>query len=294
MRRGRIGRLEVGEGHPVRLMGIINVSPESFHKSSVRRDAESIRRTVIDMVEAGADLIDVGGMSSAPYVEATISEDEEVERIRMAVRAVREVTELPISLDTYRVRPALEGLRLGVDAINDVYGLYYLREVLREIYESGTSLVIMARDVESGDIIDGIRRRLKSSIDIALAFGIEEERVIIDPGIGFHRNHEGMKWYEADLTILRRIDELQDLGRPLLIGCSMKSFIGKVTGRKSTDERIYGSIASEAFAVIKGADVIRTHNVRESGDAIRMASSLIARPVRNNFSLKGSEPPSNE
>ncbi|MCS7126829.1 MAG: dihydropteroate synthase [Thaumarchaeota archaeon] len=279
-RVAKIGRVEVGEGRPVAVMGIINVSPESFHKSSVRRTPEEVSEAAVRMVEEGADVIDVGGMSSAPYLDTTVPEEVESERVRMAIRAVRDAVDVPISLDTYRVRPALEGLRLGVEAINDVYGLAHLEAILKEIADSGVSLVLMARDVREGDVIEGIRSRLRSAMRKALSAGIGEERIVLDPGVGFHREHESLKWYQVDVEILRRLGELRDLARPLLVGCSMKSFIGKLTGRQATDERIFGSIASEAVAVLSGADVIRTHNPRLTLDAVRVASAVIGRPAK--------------
>ncbi|MCX8203638.1 MAG: dihydropteroate synthase, partial [Nitrososphaeria archaeon] len=185
-RVAKIGRVEVGEGRPVAVMGIINVSPESFHKSSVRRTPEEVSEAAVRMVEEGADVIDVGGMSSAPYLDTTVPEEVESERVRMAIRAVRDAVDVPISLDTYRVRPALEGLRLGVEAINDVYGLAHLEAILKEIADSGVSLVLMARDVREGDVIEGIRSRLRSAMRKALSAGIGEERIVLDPGVGFH------------------------------------------------------------------------------------------------------------
>jgi len=278
--RARIGRVEVGEGLPVRLMGVINVSPESFYKGSVRRSPEEVARAASEMEEQGADVIDVGAMSSAPYLETWIDEETEAERIKWALKAIRDATDLPVSVDSFRPRPVLEALRMGAEAVNDVYGLAHLKPVLREIAESGAALVLMARDVESGDVIEGIIRRLRASVEAALDAGIEEERILIDPGIGFHRNHRDLKWYQVDLEILRRLREIRALGRPVLVGCSRKSFIGKLTGREDPEQPLYGSIASEAIAVLQGADVVRTHNVRETLDAVRMASALIGRPVR--------------
>jgi len=279
--RARIGRLELGEGLPVRVMGVINVSPESFYKGSVRRTPEEVARAAFEMEEQGADVIDLGAMSSAPYLETWIDEDVEAERIRWALRAIRDVTDLPVSLDSFRPKPVLEGLRIGVEAVNDVFGLAHLKGVLREIADSGASLIVMARDVERGDVMEGITSRLRASVSLALEAGIPEEKIVVDPGIGFHRNHAELKWYQVDLEILRRLRELRTLKRPVLVGCSRKSFIGKLTGREDPGERLYGSIASEAIAVVQGADVIRTHNVRETLDAVRFASAFIGRPVRS-------------
>lgn len=279
--RARIGAVEFGEGLPVRVMGVINVSPESFYKGSVRRTPEEVARAAAEMEEQGADVIDLGAMSSAPYLETWIDEETEAERIRWALRAIRDATDLPVSVDSFRPRPVLEALRMGADAVNDVFGLANLRAVLREIADSGASLILMARDVERGDVIEGIRSRLRASVETALGAGIEEGRILIDPGIGFHRNHSELKWYQVDLEILRRLREVRALGRPVLVGCSRKSFIGKLTGRDDPEQRLFGSIASEAIAVLQGADAVRTHNVRETLDAVRIASALLGRPVRS-------------
>ncbi|MCS7094853.1 MAG: dihydropteroate synthase [Thaumarchaeota archaeon] len=281
MRRiARIGKVEVGEGHAVAILGIINVSPESFHKASVRTDPREISETASRMVEEGVDVIDIGGASSAPYLDAEVPEDTEAARVRVAIKAVRDAVDVPVSLDTSRVKPALEGLKLGVDAINDVRGLAHLSEVLKEIADSGVSLILMARDVREGDVISGIKSQLRQIMSRALSVGIDEKRIVLDPGVGFHRNHSSAKWYQLDVEILKRLDEMRDLGRPLLVGASMKGFIGKLTGRQVTDERVFGSIASEVVAVMNGADLIRTHNVRSTLDAIRIASAVIGRPAK--------------
>ncbi|GBC71039.1 Dihydropteroate synthase [Candidatus Calditenuaceae archaeon HR02] len=282
--KARIGGLEIGEGLPVRVMGVINVSPESFYKGSVRLTPEEVSRAAAEMEEEGADLIDIGAMSSAPYLETWIDEDLEVERVRMALKAVREVTDLPISLDSFRPKPVLEGLRLGVDAVNDVYGLAYLKGVIRDIVDSGASLIIMARNVKSGDPIVGITSMLRGSISLALEAGMSEEMLIVDPGIGFHRSHKSLKWYEFDLEVLRRLGEVKALGRPVLIGCSRKSFIGKITGKTDPADRLSGSLAAETIAVLQGADIVRTHNIRETLDSISVASAFIKRPIRSRAS----------
>ncbi len=271
----------MGEGLPVRVMGVINVSPESFYKGSVRMTPEDVSTAAAEMEEQGADIIDLGAMSSAPYLDTWIDEETEVERIRWALKAIRDVTDLPVSLDSFRPKPVLEGLRIGVDAVNDVFGLAHLKDVLREIAESRASLIIVARDVREGDVMEGIVARLRASVSLALEAGMSEERIVVDPGIGFHRSHADLKWYQVDLEVLRRLRELKVLGRPVLVGCSRKSFIGKLTGREDPGERLYGSIASEAIAVLHGADAIRTHNVRETLDAVRLASAVAGRPVKS-------------
>jgi dihydropteroate synthase len=276
----RIGGLLVGVGQPVRVMGVINVSPESFFPGSVRRTPEEVAETAAAMVEAGAEIIDVGGMSSAPYKEVWVSEDVEVERLRWAVRAVRDAVDVPVSADTFRVRAAEAALREGAVMVNDVTGLRNSPEIAVLVKEYSASLIVMANDVSGDvDVMEGVLNQLKASMETAERHGVEPDRVIIDPGVGFHRRH-AKKWYVVDGEIVRRLGELRVLGRPICVGVSRKSFIGKVTGRDDPAMRVYGSVAAEALAAYNGADIIRTHNPAESLDAIKVASHIAGRPTK--------------
>jgi dihydropteroate synthase len=274
----RIGGLLVGVGQPVRVMGVINVSPESFFPGSVRRTSEEVAETAAAMVEAGAEIIDVGGMSSAPYKEVWVSEDVEVERLRWAVRAVRDAVDVPVSADTFRARAAEAALREGAEMVNDVTGLRNSPEIAVLVKEYSASLIVMANDVGGDvDVMEGVLNQLKASLETAERHGVEPDRVVIDPGVGFHRRH-AKKWYVVDGEIVRRLGELRVLGRPICVGVSRKSFIGKVTGRDDPAMRVYGSVAAEALAAYNGADIIRTHNPAESLDAIKVASHIAGRP----------------
>jgi dihydropteroate synthase len=276
-RVARVGRLLVGEGQPVRIMGIINVSPESFFPGSVKSTPEEAAEAAARMVEAGAEIIDVGGMSSAPYKEVWVSEEVEAERLRSAIRAVRGAVSVPISADTFRLRPAEVALSEGAEMINDVRGLRHSAEIARLVKEYSASLIVMASDVSGDvDVMEGVLGQLRSSVETALSMGVEPERIIVDPGIGFHRRH-AKKWYLVDGEILKRLGELRGLGYPICVGVSRKSFIGKVTGKEDPGERLYGSVAAEALAVLNGADLIRTHNPAESLDAVRVASLVLGR-----------------
>jgi dihydropteroate synthase len=274
----RIGGLLVGVGQPVRVMGVINVSPESFFPGSVRRTPEEVAETAAAMVEAGAEIIDVGGMSSAPYKEVWVSEDVEVERLRWAVRAVRDAVDVPVSADTFRARAAEAALREGAEMVNDVTGLRNSPEIAVLVKEYSASLIVMANDVGGDvDVMEGVLNQLKASLETAERHGVEPDRVVIDPGVGFHRR-PAKKWYVVDGEIVRRLGELRVLGRPICVGVSRKSFIGKVTGRDDPAMRVYGSVAAEALAAYNGADIIRTHNPAESLDAIKVASHIAGRP----------------
>lgn len=277
--RSRIGKLEVGGGLPVRVMGVINVSPESFYSGSVRRTPREVAETVARMMDEGVDIIDIGAMSSAPYRGTWIPEEREVERVRTALRAAREVASVPISVDTFRAKAAEAALREGAEMINDISGLRHSPEIAQMVKEHGAALLVMANDVWGEvDIMRGVIGQLERSIEAAVRAGLSPESILIDPGVGFHRNHV-KKWYIVDAEIIRRLPELGVLGRPICVGLSRKSFIGKATGRESPEDRLLGSLGAEAVAVFNGAHVVRTHNVAETKEVVRVASLIASRPL---------------
>lgn len=188
MPRARLGRVWVGNGEPVRLVGVINVSPESFFKGSVRRTVDEVLKAAEAMISSGVDVVDVGGMSTAPYNKTVISVDEEVSRVVPVIKALRrEFPELTISVDTFRSRVAEEALNAGADVINDVTGLKGDGDMARVISNHGASVIIMARERVPGQGGDPVSRTvdaLRESLEIALGNGIDEGGIVIDPGIG--------------------------------------------------------------------------------------------------------------
>lgn len=256
-----------------RIMGVINVSPESFYKGSVRNDEERLVETAVKMVEEGASFIDIGAKSTAPYLETQIPVEEEVRRAVWAVRAIREQVDVPISIDTTSAKVAEEALKAGADIINDVTGLKGDVDMAKVASEYGAPVVVCAHG-EVGDFSDPVHTvidLLQESLVIAGEHGIEE--LAVDPAIGFLRP-EWPPWYEWDSKILANLNVLKILGRPILVGVSRKSFIGAITGRKDPAERLPGSLSATAIAVFNGAHIIRTHDVRETLDAVKMASFI--------------------
>jgi dihydropteroate synthase len=279
----RIGRLEIGRG-PAKVMGIINASPESFYKGSVKTEARDIAAAAKAMQEAGAHIIDIGGMSTAPYLETVIPVNEEIRRIENAISAVKSACDLPVSIDTPRAEVAQAAIKLGVDAINDVTGLKYDRKMAAVAAKSGLPVIIGAysKKPATGKLA-GTVRALKESVALARKAGVKKDAIIVDPSIGFFRA-EGknpfftkmtdVPWYSRDLEVLANLRTLAKIA-PVCVSVSRKSFLGHLFGVKA-EERLVPSIACEVIAVTNGAGIIRTHSVKETVQALVM-QELLAR-----------------
>ena len=267
--------LDIGDGHPVRIVGAINVSPESFYKGSVASDESILRQRAEQMVAEGADMLDVGAMSTAPYLETAISEAEEIRRLIWAIGVLRSVVTLPISADTRRSRPAGAALDAGAAVINDVSGFRNDPAMAAAAARHAQGAILMASEASHGaaDPIATVRTLLQQSLAISDTAGVPRERIVLDPGIGFFRN-AALSWDAWDCEIVRRLGELCPLDRPILVGLSRKSFVGKLLGRRDPAERLFGSLAATTVAVLNGARLVRTHDVGPTRDAIRMAEAL--------------------
>lgn len=264
----------VGDGLPVVVMGALNVSPESFYGGSVHGAPSALLDLGLAMVEEGAVLVDVGGRSTAPYLPTQISEDEESERLGAAVAALAGKLPVPISADTARARVARVALDAGARIVNDVSGLRD-PEMGRLVRERGASVVLMASPdgTSLGEPLASVRRLLVEALGRAHAAGIPDEQIVLDPGIGFFREAP-VPWDEWDIAVLGGLGALAGLGRPLAVGLSRKSFLGALTGRPEPAERLAGSLAATAVVVLNGAALIRTHDVAETVDAVRVAERL--------------------
>jgi dihydropteroate synthase len=266
--------VEVGDGFPVRVVGAVNVSRESFYTGSVVRTRPALQRHAARLVEAGAAIIDVGAMSTAPYRRGAISETEEIRRMTAAVRALRHAVQVPISADTQRARVADAALNAGADIINDVSGLS-ADPAMGALACTARGVILMAS--EMGPSTDApmalIASRLRQCLQRARHAQIPRTRIVLDPGIGFFRR-TALSWYRLDCLVLRELSRLRRLGQPLLVGISRKSFIGTLTGHAEARERLYGSLAAAAIAVYNGAALVRTHDVAATVDAVRVAEAI--------------------
>ena len=280
-----IGGVAAGPGCPVRIMGIINASPESFHKSSVSISRDAVAGTAAHMAEDGADYIDVGGMSTAPYLDTWVSEDVERERAVAGVSAVVESCRLPVSVDTCRSGVAGAAMDAGASILNDVTGLLHDPGMRSVISKYDPSVVLCAHDpgTRTGDAAD-TAAILAGAVRRALEYGADPDKLAVDPAIGFFRDdvrgglHTKIRgdWARRDAAILGALREVGG-GLPVLVSASNKSFIGHMLDGREPGGRMFGSLAAEALAVAGGADIIRTHNVAESRDAVRVASSVAGR-----------------
>ena len=252
------------------IMGIVNVTPDSFSGDGLALDAGAAVRQALQMREDGADIIDVGGESTRPGAEE-LPAQEEMRRILPVVERLAKELDLPISVDTYKAEVAKAALDAGAHMINDIHGFRRQPEIARVASEAGVPAVAMhnQRGRDFHDTIGDIAAGLLESLRIAREAGLPEERVIVDPGFGFG-------WtVEQNLEMLRRLSELRILGRPILAGTSRKSTIGAVLGDLPVEQRIEGTAASVAIAIARGADIVRVHDVREMARVVRVADAVM-------------------
>lgn len=276
----KIGDVQIGNKLVPKVLGIINASPESFYKGSVWTGEREIAAAAKQMQQHGAHIIDVGAMSTAPYLETVITVEEEIRRMKQAVRTVKSSCGLPVSADTPRALVAEEAIAAGADAVNDVTGLKYDKKMADVLARSGVSVILGAYSkTPATGRLAGTLRALRESLAIAKRAGIKETAV--DPSIGFFRE-EGknpfftkmadVPWYTRDIEVLSNLNRLVAFG-PVCISVSRKSFMGHLLDIKA-DDRLVPSIICEAIAVLNGASIIRTHSVRETVHALTMLQLL--------------------
>ena len=280
----KLGKLTVGIKDKPTIMGIINISPESFYKNSIKTSKSKISQTVKQMEDDGAQVIDIGGMSTAPYLKTTVSEKQESDRITKAVKIIQNISNLPISVDTCRAKVAQDALENGVEIINDVSGLKYDKNMPKTIEKFQPSLILCAysKKIVNTRHVTETKRLLQESIKTAKSVNISKNKIIVDPAIGFFRNSGTgfpftkikSNWADRDITVLQNLSSIKN-GFPLLVSVSNKSFIGKLTGKADPRDRLYGSLAAELFSVINGADILRTHNVSATKDVLSIYKKLV-------------------
>lgn len=257
------------------VMGILNVTPDSFYDGGRRTDAQTLVADAIAMVEAGADIIDIGGESTRPGA-SPISLHEELARVLPVIRDLRPVIPVPISVDTYKAEVARAVLAEGADMVNDISALTFDAGMADLVAAEKVPVILMHMqgtprtmqlDPHYSDVVAEVRNFLARRVEFAVQTGIEREKIIIDPGIGFG------KTLEHNLALLKGLPGLARVGQPLLVGVSRKGFIGKLLDAVP-DERLEGSLAAAVAAVLAGAHIIRAHDVKATCKAVRIADAI--------------------
>ena len=277
MNRASLAGLILGDGRDVAVMGALNLSPDSFYAGSVATSRDALLAAADAMVTGGAAILDIGAMSTAPYLEGEIEPAREADRLGDAVQLLVGKLGVPVSADTSRAEPARAALQAGARIINDVRGLTADPGLARAVAETGAGLIVMASERgghEDIAPIDTVTELLSESLTLAAQAGIPTERVVVDPGIGFFRRR-GMPWYEWDCRVLAELGGLRALGRPVCVGVSRKSFISALDSRaQEPADRLPGSLAAAAAAVLGGAHLIRTHDVPATLQAVRVGQAI--------------------
>ncbi|MFC1920506.1 dihydropteroate synthase [Chloroflexota bacterium] len=276
----KCGSTEFRWGERTYIMGIINVSPDSFSGDGIS-DIDAALEQAQRFVSEGADILDVGGESTRPGAPP-VDVDEEIRRVVPVIERLAAEISIPLSVDTYKSEVAEQALKAGAVIINDQWGLKKDSRLAELAAEYSAPLILMSNQRDKGGFDAGIQRdvayyddlmaevtsSLKQSLELAKKLGVPEENLIIDPGIGF-----GKTWRQ-ELEIIRRLDELSGLNKPILIGPSRKSFIGMVLDL-SSEERLEGTAASVAIGIAKGADIVRVHDVQQMVRVCRVSDAII-------------------
>lgn len=266
----RIGDREFDINNRCYVMGILNVTPDSFSDGGKFQETDRALFQVERMLKEGMDILDIGGESTRPgYTK--ISDEEEIKRVVPIIEKVKRKFDIPVSLDTYKPSVAEEGILAGADMINDIWGLKYDARMAEVISKAKVPCCLMhnRREAVYGELITDVINDLQESLSLAEKAGITSEKIILDPGIGFG------KTYEQNLEMIANLDRLHELGCPLLLGCSRKSVIG-LTLDLPASERLEGTLATTVIGVLKGCSFVRVHDVKENLRAVKMAEAVKA------------------
>ncbi|MEZ3468468.1 MAG: dihydropteroate synthase [Schaedlerella sp.] len=265
----QIGGKSFDIGHRTYIMGILNVTPDSFSDGGRFQDMDAALRHAQEMIRDGADILDVGGESTRPG-HVQVSEEEEIRRVVPVIRSLKEQFDIPVSIDTYKSKVARAALDAGADLVNDIWGLKYDRELAGVIAEYGVPCCLMhnREKAEYKDFIPEVLDDLRESLRLAEAAGISREQIILDPGIGFG------KTCEMNLEMLKHLEDLNSLGYPILLGTSRKSVIG-LTLDLPADQREEGTLVTTVLGIKSGCSFVRVHDVKANARAVKMTEAIL-------------------
>lgn len=273
----RCGATEFRWGEKTYVMGICNLSPDSFSGDGLGADISATVAQAKRMVEEGADIIDVGGESTRPGTEPSPDISDEINLVVPAIRALAAELSVPVSIDTYKSGVAQAAVEAGAAIINDIWGLKWDPDLAKVAAKAGVPIILMANERDAppkAGILAKVIADLEYGIRIAEEAGVAPENIIIDPGIGFG------KTLEQNLELVNRLADLTTLGKPVLLGTSRKSMIGTILALPA-EQRLEGNLAVTAIGIANGADIVRVHDVRESALVCRMSDAIIRRGAVN-------------
>lgn len=265
----KIGAKEFDFKNHCYIMGILNVTPDSFSDGGKWNDMDAALKHTEEMIAEGCDILDIGGESTRPGY-TLLSDEEEISRVQPVIEAVKSRFDIPISLDTYKSKVAEAGLKAGADLINDIWGCKYDPQMASVIARSGAACCLMHNRKEAiyNHYLEDVLEDLRECVRIAKEAGVADDRIILDPGIGFG------KTYENNLELMNHVEILQQLGYPVLLGTSRKSMIGLTLDLPAT-ERLEGTLATTVMGVMKGCCIVRVHDVKANKRAVAMTEKLL-------------------
>lgn len=265
----RIGSKEFDTNRHVYIMGILNVTPDSFSDGGKFRDWDAALFHAEEMIKDGAHILDIGGESTRPG-HTQITEAEEIERTAPVIEMLKKHFDIPLSIDTYKSQVAKAALQAGACLVNDIWGFKYdpqMAPLVRQ-YDAACCLMHNRAQADYQNLIPDILSDLQESVRIAKAAGIKDDQIILDPGVGFG------KTYEMNLTVIREVEHLKNMGYPVLLGTSRKSVIG-LTLDLPTDQREEGTLATTVYGMLKGCSFVRVHDVKSNSRAMKMIKAIL-------------------
>ena len=265
----RIGNKEFNIGERTYIMGILNVTPDSFSDGGKFNEIEAAVAQAKKLIEDGADIIDIGGESTRPGAEY-VTEEEEIKRVVPIIKAIKEQLDVIISIDTYKSKTAEEAVKAGADIINDIWGAKYDKNIAKVAAKYNVPIILMHnRQPKSYEnLMKDVVADLQESIDIAIEAGVKKENIILDPGIGF------AKTYEENLIVMNNCEIIKEMGYPVLLGTSRKSMIG-LTLNLPVNERVEGTLATTVMGIMKGLEFVRVHDVLENKRVAVMTDAIL-------------------
>lgn len=265
----KIGNRDFDTEHRTYIMGVLNVTPDSFSDGGKFNDLDAALFHAEEMIRDGADIVDVGGESTRPG-HTVITDEEEISRVVPVIEAVKSRFDIPVSIDTYKGPVAEAALQAGADLVNDIWGFKHDRRVAELTARYGAACCLMhnRHEADYEDFLTDIVKDMAECVRIAREAGVADDKIMLDPGVGFGKN------YELNLEIIHHVDVLHKLGFPILLGTSRKSVIG-LTLDLPADQRMEGTVATSVIGVMKGCSFVRVHDIKENYRAIKMTEAIL-------------------